>query len=397
MTLIPELRRELRATAERERWRRRRRRLLGLAPVLVVGGTTAALAAGGVIGFGEPATDPPAYPRGAADTGTGTVPRGSERLLAVRVDDPEGGPPWGLQLSSTTRGLGCLLPGRVAGSRIGALGQDGAFGNDGRLHPYAPDLSRNHCVLLDDGGRLFLSTTIDRMPANASPEPPCGPGVLKPCADGPERTLLFGVLGPGAESVTYRAPDGERTVRTTGQEGAYLIVLPAGPDEYVNGHGGLYPTDGRIVAIRFRDGRTCTETVLRSATAEQECPLPGFKPLTPEPLTQEQVSAKVTATARQGRRFWNLTVRFRAPVAIRDAAASYNAKLIPPGRTGKSHTGYTRRDIAAGELVSFRFTHLNGGGTYKLRVTHNQASTIWQGDPTGPNPVTVARKRLEIG
>ena len=90
-------------------------------------------------------------------------------------------------------------------------------------------------------------------------------------------------------------------------------------------------------------------------------------------------------------------MRFRAPVAIRDARSAYNVKLIPPGRTGKSHVGSTRRNIAAGELVSFRFTHLNGGGTYKLRVTHSQASDPWQPDPTGPNEVTVGRKRLKIG
>jgi hypothetical protein len=392
MTVIPELRRELRATAERERRRRRRRRLLGLAPVLVVGGTTAALAAGGVIRFGEPATDPPMYPRGAADTGTGTVPRGSERLLAVRVADPDGGPPWGLQLAATTRGLGCLTPGRVAGGRIGALGQDGAFGDDGRLHPYASDITRRQCLLLDGGGRLFFNTSIDRMPANASLLAPCAPQQSTPCADGPERTLVYGLLGPGAESVTYRTPTGERTIKTTGPEGAYLLVLPAAPDEYVDGHPGLYPTDGRIVSIRFRDGRACDSDALRAAA----CRLPGFTPLRPKPLTQEQVSAKVTATARQGRRFWNMTVRFRAPVAIRDATAAYSAKLNPPGRSGRGASAFTRRNIKAGERVTFRFLHRNGGGTYKLRVTYSQATNPAQVDPTGPNELTVGRERITL-
>ena len=57
MTLIPELERELRAMTSRRR-RRRTRWLVGLAPLVVVTGTTAALAASGVIPIGSPAPDP---------------------------------------------------------------------------------------------------------------------------------------------------------------------------------------------------------------------------------------------------------------------------------------------------------------------------------------------------
>ena len=108
------------------------------------------------------------------------------------------------------------------------------------------------------------------------------------------------------------------------------------------------------------------------------------------------MSAKVTATARQGRRFWNMTVRFRAPVAIRDAGAAYNVKLNPPGRTGRGTVGFTRRNIAKGELVTFRFKHLNGGGTYELRVSYSQAASPTQVDPMGPNELTVGRKRITL-
>ena len=85
-----------------------------------------------------------------------------------------------------------------------------------------------------------------------------------------------------------------------------------------------------------------------------------------------------------------------APVAIRDASAAYNVELNPPGRTGRASVVFTRRNIAKGELVSFRFKHLNGGGTYKLRVTYSQATSPTQVDPMGPNELTVGRKRITI-
>jgi hypothetical protein len=108
-----------------------------------------------VISIGSPAADPPEIAQLApkADAGTGVVRPGDARVLGVRAEDPDGGPPWGLQLSSTTRGLGCLIVGRVGGGRIGALGRDGAFDNDGRLHPFPRDvaLRPDECAPLDAG------------------------------------------------------------------------------------------------------------------------------------------------------------------------------------------------------------------------------------------------------
>ena len=57
-------------------------------------------------------------------------------LLSLRDPDPAGGPPWGLKLIRTTRGLLCVQVGRVLLGTVGALGQDGAFGNDGNFHPF---------------------------------------------------------------------------------------------------------------------------------------------------------------------------------------------------------------------------------------------------------------------
>src|SRR5262245_55769686 len=132
MTLIPELEREF------ERVIPRRRRLplrlsFGI-PVVLVASTTAALAAAGVIRVGSPVEDPAAGML-KPHVGLGAVAAGSVRVLPVQAPDPDGGPPWGVRLATTTRGLGCLQAARLVDGRIGVLGRDGAFGNDGQFHP----------------------------------------------------------------------------------------------------------------------------------------------------------------------------------------------------------------------------------------------------------------------
>jgi hypothetical protein len=391
MTLIPELRTELSASIARKR-RARRWRLFGLAPVVVVATTTAALAAGGVIKIGSPATDPAAITRYAPkpDTDTGVVLKDTQRVLDLRVEDGDGGPPWGLRISTTTRALGCLLPGRVVSGRIGVFGRYGAFNDDGKLHPFPKDvLAAQGCAPLDANGRLFLSVANGSAQASASRTQDCRPRVSQTmCAKGTERHLLYGVLGPNAKSVTYTTPAGPKTVPTVGPEGAYLIVLPS---TGVNGGLSRAPSDPTIISIAFRDGSACDGAQLR----ERTCALRGLRPLPVERLTHKDVAAKVTATARHGRRFWNMTVKFRASVAIEDATAAYLVRSFPPGKTGRSATGFTRQNYKRGELVTFRFQHLNGGGEYRIVVKYGRTtepSTL----PNYAGSPTVGRFRLKI-
>ena len=350
MTLIPELRRELRATAERERRRRRRRRLLGLAPVLRRrrdDGRARGRRRHRVRRAGHrPARVPPrrsghghrhraARERAPARACASTIPRAARRggcssrppPAASAACCPAASPAQGSARSARTAPsatTGACTPTRATSHATTARCSTTVAGCSSAPRSTA-------CRPTPPPSRPAAPACRSR--ARTAPSGRCSSACSArrrerhlPCAgrraDGPHD-------GPGG-----RVPD-----RAAGRPGR--VRQRATP-------GSTRPTGGSS-SIRFRDGRTCTETVLRSETAEQDCPLPGFKPLRPEPLTQEQLSAKVTATARQGRRFWNLTVRFRAPVAIRDATSAYNAKLIPPGRTGKSHTGYTRRNIAAGE------------------------------------------------
>jgi hypothetical protein len=62
-----------------------------------------------------------------------------------------------MRLSITTHGKGCLEVGRLDDGRLGVIGQDNAFGNDGRFHPLPAALAATSpdCVRLDGQGRLI--------------------------------------------------------------------------------------------------------------------------------------------------------------------------------------------------------------------------------------------------
>jgi hypothetical protein len=195
--------------------------------------TGSALAASGVFRTGAPVGAEVAPTPGANE---GAVITSTVRLLPLRVSDPRGGPPWGLQVLKTTRGLMCVQPGRIVNGRLGALGEDGAFGNDGAFHPLSIDfLSGGGCGTQDAHGNAFLNEELYGLPANALPSGqhhssggcyanPAGP---KTCPDSDRRDLYFGLLGPDATSITYATPARQlTTVPTAGQDGAYLIVLP---------------------------------------------------------------------------------------------------------------------------------------------------------------------------
>ena len=141
MTYLPQLKDQLlAATVEVAPASRRRRRSLAVAiAVLAAAGlTTGALAATGVIAIGTPVKDPARSHDGDPRRGNGVVVPGSARLLALRVADPRGGPPWGMRIVGTTRGVGCVQVGRVVDGKLGVLGRDGLAHDDGRFHELPP-------------------------------------------------------------------------------------------------------------------------------------------------------------------------------------------------------------------------------------------------------------------
>src|SRR5262249_33299780 len=131
MTYLPRLREQVVAAAGPAKRRRRTFVPFGGA-VLAVAVASGALAATGGIPIGSPLPSHESYVTGDPQRGAGTVV--DNQLLALRVADPDGGPPWGMRVVHTTRGVGCVQVGRVVDGKLGVLGQDGVAGDDHRFH-----------------------------------------------------------------------------------------------------------------------------------------------------------------------------------------------------------------------------------------------------------------------
>ncbi len=374
MSLIPELERELERVMPVRRARRTLRVGLGLGVALLAGGT-AALAATGVIGVGSPTTDTVEL---KPHSGIGALAPGSVRVLTIQTQDPDGGLPWGLRVARTTRSLGCLQAGRLLDGRIGVLGRDGAFHDDGRFHPIA-DGSVGHpatCMQLDGKGQLIGSVVFGGVPASASQGGECLPpqfarGVPKDelCAPESIRILYYGLLGPQAKSIMI----GAREIPTVGEEGAYLIVDRIGDSGMGGVMAGTWPTNSPITEIRFKDGSSCPVGI---AGPDKACENPGYATPAQPTLTSADVKTPIhVKTFKTGKR-WHARISFRAPVAITDASAAYTINLsVPSKKRGRGIGTATSRDIKAGETVVFKFDYLGGHGRYHGVITYQRART----------------------
>lgn len=232
----------------------------------------AGLLATALVALAGPGEHPPPAP--AAAPASAGVKIASVQLLALRAADPQAGPPWGLRIVRTTRGWICAQVGRVDGARFGELGLDGAFGDDGRLHP-PPALQIPEEVAPGTGpvnddcmspGETFAGeiAALDRSAA-------FGIGERRvPSAD--LRRVSFGLLGHHALSITYTEHGRLVTLRLRGPYGAYLLV------EGVSGRAAAIPGIGAapgnddpsrlqaagltsaLTSIRYRyDGIYCVE------------------------------------------------------------------------------------------------------------------------------------------
>jgi hypothetical protein len=265
--------------------RRRAVRVVALVILVLLAAVALALAARALL-FGAPA------PQKLGIRGVGHFVPGSVRVLSLRVPDPGGGPPWGVRVATSTRRDACVQAGRIVSGRLVALGVAGSFADDGRAHVLP--LNSENCGGLDDagnarvGGSTGVTTTsatvglpdcqtpeqsaIDRVNVRLTelelshPAHRTANGLRKlrtflraarrrlahprhPCAPADLRSVLVGIVGPAAESVTLtgpglRSPEVERTV--PGDGGAYLFVL--------RGHMDL----SRLrLTVRYRGGVTC--------------------------------------------------------------------------------------------------------------------------------------------
>jgi len=411
--LESQLRRAVRAKRRtRPSWLRRGHRrtsaIVILAMLLI---STAALAAGGVIQIGAPAeTGVPGAP--TSELRGGGIVKGTVRLLPVSTPDPVGGPPWGMRVYSKKVGEGCVQVGRLLDGKLGAIGQDNAFHDDGRFHEFAVDTfgSKGACTLLDGNDRLFLNATVGDLPASAWEgfvRGTCVPGTAGPyerfaedgkrkpyavCPQADERNLYYGLLGPDAKSITYVLDRHSHTQATAGPEGAYLLVTTASPTQLFNfGAGGtqdVVPVDGPITELHYRDGATCHLTSRSwiggkdACTPELKVPV-GWVPLkTPAP-TAAQVTAPLhvrLVPVREGG--YEAILQFTSRVAIDTARSNYWVEWHETGQPPQVHSfgKPTPTFPAVGQIETMRLGRGLGRGLHPGIIT---GDVVFQ-NQTGP-------------
>lgn len=391
-------------------WRSRKWRRLALNLALGLAGTTLGLSAAGVFKRGTP-VGPEVPPSPNAFEGVAIAD--TIKLLPLRVADPGGGPPWGMRVLRTTRGLTCVQVGRVDFGTVGVLGQDGSFGNDGRFHPLSENFLQTPfgCAPTDARGNGFLNAFLQDTRASGIAGRGCHVDDelsrrrvrANTCLARDLRDVFYGLLGPDAVSVTHlTASGGQQRTPTVGSEGAYLVVLPHATKGclvpaasrrfpklcqvgFQGDTGGPGIPAGAISSVTYRDGHVCHVPAPGSrASLLEACPPVGFiapRVSTPTaaqlatPISVQKIPARSYCAATHGegvtpcgarvpagfRRLsggWpSLLVRisFASRIAIPDSRSFYEFNLQMP-RSATCTTGGTfgptDSNIAVGQRVA---------------------------------------------
>jgi hypothetical protein len=263
VTRLPELERQLLVAARAREQRRRRWWRISL---LGAGATFALVGVAGAVSFLLPEGDPvPQAPPEQRESLPEMDP-GSSRLVSVRADDPEGGLPWGLAIARSTSGhTFCAQVGRVQNQRLGVIGRDGTFTDDGKFHPLSAGANQSGICggvgtgdlqLAGDGPPIpasgftgsFLSAAggcRENVPANTmSPQTRRKLRDVPVCKDSSLRVVKYGFAGREATNIEY----GGKTLTPDPREsGAYLFVLT--------------PRNHPLtLKITYRDGTVCRST-----------------------------------------------------------------------------------------------------------------------------------------
>jgi hypothetical protein len=302
----------------------------------------------------------------------------------MRVADTEQGPPWGMRVIRTTRGLLCLQAGRVVDGQLGALGSGYAFHGDKRFHPFLADdaISTDACPAVGASGKAFLPGPPVIVPANGLPL--AGENVAQSdqvhcdlpgqenwgvrCPQSELRQVAVGLLGPNARSIEVGNADGSSfTIDPYGPEGAYLIVLPAQPNANASMSSGAYQSPfgnvsnaagGAKLKVTYKDGVQCQIPI---SNPSQQCHAqstggPGLPPASelrsvvqasyvpldehPEfPLLMERSGGTGSFPGRTGSNGHAapgpaLAITFKAPVAAANASSAYVVELRPQPVSG---------------------------------------------------------------
>jgi hypothetical protein len=404
------------ATGGFRAWISRHARALIAAATVALSGGAVALAATGVLS-GAPVKP---EPQQSATAGNGLPVGGSSAGLVITVPDPAGGLPWGARVFHTTRGQVCIQVGRVSAGKLGVLGEDSVFGDDGRFHALPPDAlppgyggaaAQVECVA---SGRtvIFEDANADRSGMRLIPEEFAPPGRRRVPAVSRRRALAYGLLGPHGVSVTYRTPEGLRTAPVSGRDGAFLVVQPPGTFKNPSLIGGsvagraqpgsvtvLGPAGGRagaqmLSAVTFRFGaRLCSEgsgAPVAGRCPERPAPLPRH-PYKPTRSLGQAVGLKLLSQSpRACRAAFLLTpcyralVSFTAPYAVTRAGSEYTVNGAARCAVGgRPETAWgIERDVRRRELIR---TLSMGLFVYTPRCAEHESFSVVYLNPEGPS------------
>jgi hypothetical protein len=389
------------------RWLRSMRpRNLLIVPGLAVLGTGAALAAG-ILLAGAPAG--PRVPP-VPTAGYGAAIPATAKLLPLHVADPAGGLAWGLRTVRTTRGDVCLQVGRLADGTIGALGEDGSFGDDHRFHPFSENYQdQGSCAPLEARGHSFTNTIIWGLPTSAMAGGGCLAAFSRrnqiPCPTQETRDVYFGLLGPETASLSYVSGATRTvTVPTVGPDGAYLIVTRARPGEQQGDSSGFVALlrTGPIRAVTYRDGHTCRPT------AVYPCGPIGLVPAKAPHLTQAALASPIHVREMPARSSTPSQLLFKISYTARVAVTSTNSfyyisLFFPNVRTCHEFAvgSETTTNIRAGQRLADNEDVLAScHGILHGLVRYHPASAIHSAapepDPTNPGDITVGRFSLRL-
>ena len=313
--------------------------------------------------------------------------------MVARTADPRGGLPWGLRVVQTKRGVACVNVGRLSDGRIGMLGQDGSFGNDGRFHPLSPAIGNQSCGLLDARGHAFINVASSVLAASAGQVfsgDRCDSRVsdarviTRPCPLRDQRQVAYGLLGPDAVSVSYQGVGGRQGTEPTGPDGAFLVVLPmtepmcpartarcanfSSTDSAALAGPGL--VRGMITSVTYRGGRVCrVPSLVASDPGRHGCDPAGY--VAPRaPTTAAHVTTPITASltptnrcpthdpSKRNCRSLIAHVSFTARVGIDKLSSYYEYVVQIPPHHGAHDCpfeaiGHTSAPVRAGQRLRF--------------------------------------------
>lgn len=394
----------IKAAPQRRRWRGRT--VAGAIVAVCVGVGGVSWAATSLLSSGSPVP----FERGAPIAGRaqGVPVAGTVRLLVDGVADPGGGAAWGLRYWETDRKFACVQVGRVYAGKLGQITPGNVF-HELRLGVTLDALGG--CFALDGGGHAFIAIHID---AHSGAQPQSCPtgfqagtrlvgrgGIGVRCG-AEDRTVDFGLLGPYATRLVYRADGRDHTSTPLGGVGAYLVVqkhLNPVIREYGFHHRdpklnrqvaaepylALTPASQVVKRITYTTGPCLVHVTMSpfgACNAEA-----GFVPI-PQPKVSG-VRAPIRAFAAPDGR--GIRVRFRARQAVIDGRSGYDIEVRPVGGRGFATQTYSR-NIKGGDLVRTTVDLYNRRrGPYRIVVRYRTVTPR-----PGPSP-SLAYPGLLVG